>query len=357
MKSLSQSEYGELRSLYEQVYTSPEVEITEELIDEVVDELVEELVEEGYSEDVAYSLVEDATDAYIDEAKVTFGHDTQATRKSGAPVGARRRYGMRKAGEALKGARKAAGDAVDSAKRKAAGAVAGAQIAGSIAKDEARRAGRKAQHSVAKAADTARRAPGEAKKRAKSGIKGFIKRQAQKVLDRVSEENVVELYKGKHGQSDKEYADSRSQGGKMVSGDSKQSGAEYTHGRRVKAENPGMQPDVGGKTKPKSQGKMDSGTRADLEYRKANLKKEELEATGLFTNKEIEAILEAEMSEGYKEIDSAKHNRMYDRYKKLRTAAMKDAAETGEASGDNRYKMGKMQGVISKSAENLRKKG
>ena len=30
-----------------------------------------------------------------------------------------------------------------------------------------------------------------------------------------------ELYKGKHGQSDKEYADSRSPGGKMVSGDSK----------------------------------------------------------------------------------------------------------------------------------------
>ena len=85
-------------------------------------------------------------------------------------------------------------------------------------------------------------------------------------------ENVEELYKGKHGQSEKEYADSRSQGGKMVSGDSKMSGAEYTHGRRVKAANPGMQPDVGGKTKPKSQGKMDAGTRADLQYRKANLK-------------------------------------------------------------------------------------
>ena len=49
-----------------------------------------------------------------------------------------------------------------------------------------------------------------------------------------------EGYKGKHGQSDKEYADSRSSGGKMVSGDSKHSGAEYTHGRRVKAANPGM---------------------------------------------------------------------------------------------------------------------
>ena len=90
-------------------------------------------------------------------------------------------------------------------------------------------------------------------------------------------ENVEELYKGKHGQSEKEYADSRSQGGKMISGDSKRSGAEYTHGRRVKAANPGMQPDVGGKTKPKSQGKMDAGTRADLKYRKANLKKEEVE--------------------------------------------------------------------------------
>jgi hypothetical protein len=42
-------------------------------------------------------------------------------------------------------------------------------------------------------------------------------------------QEVEEVYKGKHGQSDKEYADSRSQGGKMVSGDSKQSGAEYTH--------------------------------------------------------------------------------------------------------------------------------
>ena len=88
-------------------------------------------------------------------------------------------------------------------------------------------------------------------------------------------ELVDERYKGKHGQSEKEYKDDRSQGGKMVSGDSKMSGAEYTHGRRVKAANPGSQPDEGGKTKPKSQGRMDKGTRADLEYRKANLKKKE----------------------------------------------------------------------------------
>ena len=40
-------------------------------------------------------------------------------------------------------------------------------------------------------------------------------------LDQVAEKNIEELYKGKHGQSEKEYADSRSPGGKMVSGDSK----------------------------------------------------------------------------------------------------------------------------------------
>ena len=102
---------------------------------------------------------------------------------------------------------------------------------------------------------------------------------SQTSLKKEEVEDIEELYKGKHGQTDKQYADSRSPGGKMVSGDSKGSGAEYTHGRRVKAANPGMQPDVGGKTKPKSQGKMDRGTRADLEYRKANLKakKEEFE--------------------------------------------------------------------------------
>jgi len=92
------------------------------------------------------------------------------------------------------------------------------------------------------------------------------------------EEQIDERYKGKHGQSSAEYKDDRSQGGKMISGDSKMSGAEYTHGRRVKAANPGSQPDEGGKTKPKSQGKMDKGTKADLAYRKANLKKEEFEA-------------------------------------------------------------------------------
>ena len=39
---------------------------------------------------------------------------------------------------------------------------------------------------------------------------------------------LLELYKGKHGQTEKQYQDSRSDAGKMVSGDSKMSGAKYT---------------------------------------------------------------------------------------------------------------------------------
>jgi hypothetical protein len=117
----------------------------------------------------------------------------------------------------------------------------------------------------------------------KAGMKGKDGKPLYKAAD-----HMKEVYKGKHGQTDKQYADSRSSGGKMVSGDSKMSGAEYTHGRRVKAANPGMQPDVGGKTKPKSQGKMDSGTRTDLQYRKANLKAKKEE----YTLGELKAILE-----------------------------------------------------------------
>ena len=186
MKALSQSEYGELRNLYESIYT-PKVDLSEELLDEIFDELVDEYIEEGYSEEDAIEIVDEAIDIYIDESlceasdsyydsavraskKAAQGIDKAARQKRRA---GQVRYAKRKAGEALK----RAGDKVK-------GAVAGAQIAGSIAKDEARRAGRKAVHAVTSA-------PGKAKAsvdRKKKGIKGFIKRQAQKVVDRMSEE-------------------------------------------------------------------------------------------------------------------------------------------------------------------------
>lgn len=89
----------------------------------------------------------------------------------------------------------------------------------------------------------------------------------------LEEEQVEELYKGKHGQSEKEYQDSRSDGGKMVSGDSKMSGSAYTS-RATSSTGPNP---AGGSKKPAGQGRMTKGARADLELRKAAMKKEETE--------------------------------------------------------------------------------
>ena len=99
-------------------------------------------------------------------------------------------------------------------------------------------------------------------------------RDLMEAYQQVHAQDIEELYKGKHGQTEKEYQDSRSDAGKMVSGDSKRSGAAYSS-RAIK--NTGPNP-AGGSKKPQGQGRMTRGARIDLEYRKANLKKEEVEA-------------------------------------------------------------------------------
>ena len=126
--------------------------------------------------------------------------------------------------------------------------------------------------------------------------KGTKKKGGKEVPNCVKEEELDEIYKGKHGQSEKEYQDGRSDGGKMVSGDSKGSGAAYSS-RAVK--NTGPNP-AGGSKKPQGQGRMTSGARADLQYRKANLKKSneefinKLSASGLFTEAELQKMGEME---------------------------------------------------------------
>jgi len=78
-----------------------------------------------------------------------------------------------------------------------------------------------------------------------------------------------ELYKGKHGQSEKEYMDSRSDAGKQISGDSKQSGAAYSH-RSFKGQGKPAKPGE----RQTAQGRMTQADRDELAIRKANLKKE-----------------------------------------------------------------------------------
>lgn len=93
-----------------------------------------------------------------------------------------------------------------------------------------------------------------------------------KTLNKANEEveNVEEIYKGKHGQTEKQYQDSRSNAGKMVSGDSKGSGANYSY----RAKNTGSNP-AGGSEKPQGQARMGSKDRAYLKMQKANLRKED----------------------------------------------------------------------------------
>ena len=437
MKALSQSEYGELRSLYESVY-APKFEsildeftdedlddLTDEYIEEQVTEFFNECLEEGFDIEILEETICESIDSELELlSEVTNPAKVAALRAknkvaaasgegsgdAGAKARARLNVSKQKVGGSsekkasalsrIKGAVKKVGKAVQGGVGLATRAVGTAQRAGSAVKSAAKSGyerGRQgsgggasssssstssASDGESSSSETSSSSGGGSSAAPKKRKDGLLKRGLKKLVRGVGKavsvgagavkagadyatsrarkeqmnynelstiqelynqvyapQDVEEVYKGRHGQSDKEYADSRSQGGKMVSGDSKQSGAEYTHGRRVKAANPGMQPDVGGKTKPKSQGKMDSGTRADLEYRKANLKKEELEATGLFTTKEIEAIMEAEINEGSYEDRIAANNKRYDANRKraaqraaARNAA-RDAGQTGAVKG------------------------
>ena len=153
---------------------------------EICNELVEELVTEGYSEEDAIIIVEDAANDYIDEAKVTFGHDTQAKRASGAPVGARRRFAMRKAGDAVKAAGSAAKGAMAKAKSKAAGAAVDASLAASSAKKAVSGAASAVKSAPGKAAKAAARGTEKVEKKVKSGIKGMIGRAAKKVASKAA---------------------------------------------------------------------------------------------------------------------------------------------------------------------------
>ena len=83
---------------------------------------------------------------------------------------------------------------------------------------------------------------------------------------------VDELYKGKHGQSETEYMDSRSDAGKQISGDSKQSGAAYSH-RSFRGQGKPAKPGQ----RQTAQGRMTQADRDELAIRRANLKKEEVE--------------------------------------------------------------------------------
>ena len=100
---------------------------------------------------------------------------------------------------------------------------------------------------------------------------------------------LLELYKGKHGQSEKEYQDSRSDAGKMVSGDSKMSGSAYSS-RATRSTGPNP---AGGSKKPEGQGRMTTGAREDLKLRKANMKAKSMKEAWADAYKSVYEVDEA----------------------------------------------------------------
>jgi len=147
------------------------VEIDE--FDYVIESVYDELLEEGYEEDD----IEEAIEYALTEAKVTFGHDTAKRREDGSMVGAVRRLAKQK----LKSFAK---KATHKASQAAVGAYAAKKSAERAAGDVVRKTKRTAEIMKKRAA--------EAPQKAKSGLKGAIKKSAQKVANRMSEELEVE---------------------------------------------------------------------------------------------------------------------------------------------------------------------
>ena len=286
-----------------------EIEVDD--IEGVIECVYGELVEEGYSEDEVESAIEQA----LTEATVTVGHDTEGPkaertrdklkRKAKGFLGKVAVKAYNKAREAKVRATPAAQRAKTSAKRgirklaqkvvdRMSEEVVGEAVYGGTPKKpedkrmtvtNADKAGNTPAYQKYKAGDKNYKAAdhmkegvrdvdpekGTAERKARLEKKRGMKMDDHPQYKKEEVEQVDELYKGKHGQSEKEYQDSRSDGGKMVSGDSKRSGAAYSS-RAVK--NTGPNP-AGGSKKPQGQGRMTSGARAELQYRKANMRKEE----------------------------------------------------------------------------------
>ena len=102
-------------------------------------------------------------------------------------------------------------------------------------------------------------------------------------IQTILEAEVNELYKGKHGQSEKEYQAGRSDAGKRISGDEKHGPASYT--RRGVVDQKPTKPGE----KPEHTPKLGSAEKNELAYRKSRLKKEEVQSE---ERKEVKAPIQ-----------------------------------------------------------------
>ena len=359
MNSLSHKEYESIKSLYESVYDSSRFETVideftdEDLLDNFSEEYIEENVEQLFIECMTEGMTIDEVEAILTESIESSIRLLNEDRYDSAVAAskansqkpevrkANRREALKKVGSAvkkvasgLKKGAKVAGKAAQGGVGLTARAVGTAQRASDRIKSAAKSGYERGRHgsggssssssssssggsssssgagssSGSSGGGSSSYAPSRKKRKdglLKRGLKklvrgvsksvsaaaGAVKAGADSITDRarkeeleatglfsekeieaIMEAEVQELYKGKHGQSETEYMDSRSDAGKQISGDSKQSGAAYSH-RSFKGQGKPAKPGE----RQKMQGKMTKADRDELAIRKAALKKEEVE--------------------------------------------------------------------------------
>jgi len=346
MKSLSQSEYGELRSLYQQVYAPKFETVLDELTDQEVDELTEEIIEEVV-EEFFLECLEEGLDIGSVEETLCESLETSITALNEsvlmemnpyAPAGSKESQAYNKASTAskrsaeraakrkevigkVKGAVKKVGSALKSGAKAAykgamrgAGAAAGAaKKAGSVAKSEFKKGYQSASKSSSSDSESSdsgssssssssgsssggstRKAVGGAVRKVGSLLKKGLKKAvggaaravskgADKVATRLGEEAVGEGIDFKGAAREQARRDAIQAEKDKKSPSSKQ--------RRLALGK--FRP--GASAEERAEGGRDAMREKGTSPTKDGKKMfEELQATGLFTEKEIQALMDAE---------------------------------------------------------------
>jgi len=322
--SLSQKQYGDLRSLYESIYT-PKTEVLEEefiseemlhLSDEEIVEQVEEFFQECVEEGLDIDLVEQTICEHIDSLEVLSERvDPKETQRRRDQAKDRLATGSAMKSAAEKSASKSDGGGGSSKLSRIKGAV---KTAAKAAKAGIKAAGKATQGGVGLAA----RAVGTAQ-RAGSAVKGAAKSGYARGKGGSTSSSSGSSDSGETGASSS--SGSSSSGSSSSSGGGGGSSSSAPTKRKDGLLKRGLKKLVRGvsKTVSATAGAVKAG--ADSITDRA--RKEELEASGLFSDKEIEAIVESE------NVDEAMSS--YDRNRKraAQRAADRNAARAAGKTG------------------------
>jgi len=301
--SLSQKEFGNLRSLYESVYapkaetilegfTDEDLDLTDEEIEEQVEEVFLECIEEGYDIDEIERAICEAVDAELQVLNEVTNPAKVAALRAKNKAAAAGGEGSGDAGVKARAKLNVSKQKVGGSSEKKASTLSKVKSAASKVKSGLKAAGKVAQGTVGVAA----RAVGTAQ-RAASAVKGAAKKGYER---------------GRYGSSGKPSSTSSASGGGSSSGASSSSGTSSASGGSSSASGGSSSSGSSDAPKKRKDGLLKraikkvvrgaskavstaaGAVKAGADSVTARARKEELEATGLFSDSEIEAIVEAD---------------------------------------------------------------